>query len=362
MKLVPLGTGQGHLKCGLLGFAKGGKTFTATTIALGVKSFFSLPGPIAYFDTESGAEYVVPRVKKETGQTPVGIKSRKFDDLMDIAHEADSGGVSVLIVDSITHVWRELMDSYLQQVNESLAAKNRPLRSRLEFQDWNPIKLKWSAWTDFYLNSALHIIICGRAGWDWDFEERDDGTGKDLVKTGIKMKTESEFGFEPSLLVEMERVQIKDAHDRLTKRFVRRATVIGDRFGVLDGRSEDNPTFDFFRPHIELLTPGASNVVDTVSKSDLGITDTGDSEHYARKRERTILLEEIQGEILRVFPGTSVKDKSAKANLIESVFNTRSWTKVETLIALEDLRAGLEQIRNLVQLEMQEVSNADTTG
>lgn len=359
MKLRPLGAGQGWLKSGLLGFAKGGKTYTATTLAIGVKNYFSLPGPIAYFDTESGSEYVVPRVKAETGQTPIGIKSRKFDDLIEVAGEADSGGVSVLIVDSITHPWRELMDSYLNQVNEQLAGQNRPLRSRLEFQDWNPIKQKWSLWTDFFLNSSLHIIICGRAGYDWDFQEREDGSGRDLIKTGIKMKTESEFGFEPSLLIDMERVQIRDKDDRLTKVFVRRATVIGDRFGVLDGQTCDNPDFEFFKPHIELLTPGAANVVDTVSQSDMGITDTGDSEHYARKRERTIILEEIQGEILRVFPGSTIKDKTSKANLIESVFQTRSWTKVETLIALEDLRAGLLQIRELVQME---VADANPTG
>ena len=40
-------------------------------------------------------------------------------------------------------------------------------------------------------------MIAGRAGYDYDYEQREDGTGKDLVKTGIKMKTEGEFGFEP---------------------------------------------------------------------------------------------------------------------------------------------------------------------
>ena len=55
-----------------------------------------------------------------------------------------------------------------------------------------------------YLNSPLHIVLCGRAGFDWDFNETegDDGSiKKELVKTGVKMRVESQFGFEPAQLL-----------------------------------------------------------------------------------------------------------------------------------------------------------------
>jgi hypothetical protein len=44
------------------------------------------------------------------------------------------------------------------------------------------------------------VIICGRAGYEYDYFEDDEGK-KQLEKTGIKMKAETEMGFEPSLLV-----------------------------------------------------------------------------------------------------------------------------------------------------------------
>src|SRR6185503_10075486 len=98
--------------------------------------------------------------------------------------------------------------------------------------------------TDFYLNSKLHIIICGRAGFDYDYEENEETQRKELIKTGIKMKTEGEFGFEPSLLVEMEAVQNlaqgggrgkKNAAPKAGVSVTRRAVVLKDRFSVIDG-------------------------------------------------------------------------------------------------------------------------------
>lgn len=352
--LQQLGGGQGYLKAGFLGFPKSGKTWTAMLLACGVREFFSLAGPIAIFDTEGGAEYVAPEIRRRTGMEPVGIRSRKFDDLVGVAREAEADGISVLIVDSVTHVWRELCDAYLIQINEARQRKAErggvPFspQKRLEFQDWNTIKPKWATWTDLYLNSQLHIIICGRAGYEYDFEERDDDSGKkDLVKTGIKMKTESEFGFEPSLLVQMERVQSAE-RGRFTGAISHHATVLGDRFSVIDGHEADNPDFEFFRPHVAMLTPGAHAPIDVRPGTDMGVSEDGDT--WAKeKRQRAIYCEEIQGELLRAWPGQTAVEKKAKAEAIEAAFSTRSWTKVEGLPS-DSLREGLTTIRALVNV------------
>src|SRR3990167_5284434 len=272
--LQKMGTGQGYLKAGFLGFPKSGKTYTAAKLALGTRKFFGAKGPVGFFDTEGGSEYVSGMIKKESGESIVGLRSRAFIDLMAVAQESETSGVSVLIVDSITHVWRELCDAYLQQVNERLANQKRSPRRRLEFQDWAAIKNQWSQWPDWFLNSKLHVIICGRAGFEWAFEDHEiSATGetkKELVKTGVKMKVEAEFGFEPSLLVEMERIQNIE-----NKTMAHRATVLGDRFGIVDGKSADNPDFDFFKPHIELLSKGSHAPIDTAVKSDFGIDEIG---------------------------------------------------------------------------------------
>jgi len=345
--LEALDTGQGYLKAGFLGFPKSGKTYTATLLAAEVRRRFGMSAPLAYFDTEGGAAYVAELAKKLCGAAPVGRRSRAFVDLLEVARECESGTASVLVVDSITHVWREVCDAYLAQVNRARDASGKPARTRLEFQDWNHIKRRWSEWTDFYLNSKLHIIICGRAGFEWNFEEHENADGtvhKELVKTGVKMKVESEFGFEPSLLVEMERPQVPDPERPGRFRIVHRATVLGDRFGVLDGKSTENPDGAWFGPHLDMLRPGAHNAVDTKSETPMGVDESGDADWQRERRERTILCEEIQGEIVSALPGQSAKEKKAKTDLLESTFGTRSWTAVEKMDS-HQLAAGLAALR-----------------
>lgn len=350
--LQTLGTGQGYLKAGFLGFQKSGKTYTATLLAIGTRAHFKLAGPIAMFDTEGGAEYVAKMVKRETGKDLVGIRSRSFDDLCTVAEECVAEGVSVLIADSMTHVWRELCDAYMKQINEQIDrtnakySKRRPLRQRLEFQDWAHIKGVWARWTDFYTNSPLHIVICGRAGFEYDMQENDQGR-KELVKTGIKMKTEGEFGFEPSLLVEMDREQEPDGSGGFILR--RRATVLGDRFGVIDGSTTIDPTFEFFAPHVRELTAGALAAVDTRVKTDTGVGASED-EWTPEKKQRVILCEEIQGVMASQWPGQTKEEKKAKSDLLDRIFGTRSWTRVESMDS-DDLRTGLAQIRASVAMD-----------
>jgi len=341
--LQPLDAEQGYLKAGFLGFAKSGKTFTALQLAVGTRQFFELDGPIAFCDTEGGVTYLRKMIREWTGKGPVGLRSRAFDDMLGLAREAEQGGVSVLIVDSVTHVWRELCDAYLKQLNEVREQKHLSSKRRLEFQDWNVIKAKWSEWTDFYLNSKLHIIICGRAGFEWDFEEHEQSDGtmrKELVKHGVKMKVESEFGFEPSLLVEMERVQQLGEKTQI----LHRATVIGDRFDAIDGAQADNPAFPFFKPHVACLSSGGYAPIDTAVKTNAGVDEEGRDEFQRERRAKVVCLEEIQGEIVALFPGQTNKDKAGKVDLLQRIFGTKSWTKVESF-DLASLKAGLTTLR-----------------
>ena len=340
-------TGQGYLKAGLLGFPKSGKTYTAVLMADAVRKHFQLTAPIALFDTEAGGVYVNPLVKELTGQSIIGTKSRALSDLMKMAAECESGQGSVLIVDSITHVWREVCDAYLKQINDVRKSQGKPTRTRLEFQDWASIKAKWNEWTTFYLNSKLHIIICGRAGFEWDFEEKEDARGnvhKELIKTGVKMKVESEFGFEPSLLALMERENVLDDATGKQTGINHNILVLGDRFQVLDGKMCTNPTGAFFMPHIRLLTPGADNTVDTEPHTPHDVDEAGDTEFKRQRRLREIALEEIEGVMVQTWPGQSAAEKKAKVDALDIVFKTRAWAKVKSL-PIAELQSGLERMK-----------------
>ncbi len=180
---------QAYLKCGLLGFAGSGKSTTATNIATGLvnllreKQLESGNKPVFFLDTESGADWVKPLFEKESIKLFVS-KTRAFKDLVDAITEAEKGA-SVLIVDSLTHFWTELTESYATKKNRKYG---------LQFQDWAVLKTEWRRFTDLYVNSNVHIILAGRAGYEYDFFENEDGK-KELEKTGVKMKAENETGY-----------------------------------------------------------------------------------------------------------------------------------------------------------------------
>ncbi len=346
--LQKLGAGQAYLKMGLLGFQGSGKTFTATLVAIGLRKHFKLTGPIAMFDTEGGSEFVAPMVRKGTGADLLGFKGRSLSDLLTFVDECIKEGIALAIVDSVTHIWREVCDAYLKDVNDKRRQwaerdnKSFKPKTSLEFQDWAHVKAIWARWSDLYLNSPLHIIICGRAGFEYEMQVNEDTQKKELVKTGIKMRTESEFGYEPSLLVEMEREQIPDGEGGF--RHLRRATVIKDRYNVIDGKTAVNPTFDFFKPHIELLRPASYSPIDMAVKTETGADVEGNGEWEREKKTRAILLGEIQGLLVEYIPGQAAADKQRKVKLLHQCFGERGWEAMESMNS-KKLREGLEKLK-----------------
>src|SRR5260370_539111 len=193
--------------------------------------------PVAFFDTETGSDWLIPDFA-QAGVPLIVAKRRSFADLLAVMKEAEAGA-SVLIIDSITHPWRELCESYMRKKQ----------RTFLGMDDWGYLKGEhgWAKFTDLFVNSKLHIIMCGRAGYEFE-DYKDDNGKRQIEKVGTKMKTEGETGFEPSLLVLMEQVE-----DLRTGKVKHRATVQKDRSTLLDGEQIDNPDFKDFLPHIERL-------------------------------------------------------------------------------------------------------------
>jgi len=67
----------------------------------------------------------------------------------------------------------------------------------------------------------------------------------------------------------------------------------------------------------------------------------------AETDSKKIVLEEIEGIIVKYFPGASAKEKKMKADIIEHLFNTRSWTKVCEM-DLSYLQIGLKELNDLL--------------
>ncbi len=320
-------------KVGFLGFGGSGKTTTAAFLAAGLAQLPGAKKVVAMFDTENGSDFLIP-IFEGAGIQFLRVKSRSFKDLIQFGKEVQ-GVADVALVDSVTHVWRDLVQGYQRRLK----------RVRLSFRDWGPIKDEWAAFTDWYVDCPVHAIVCGRAGYEFDEVEDDDGNGKTLQKTGIKMKAEGEMGFEPSLLVEMQRVS-KGAitKDAATHGWVHQAIVLKDRAMRMDGVVIDDPTFESFRPHLEALNLTGEHE-GTAPKSDTAdLFETGDSRSLRRKQVE-ITLELIEAEfVAHDLSGQKAENKKKVLDLLQEHFQTRSWTAV-TNMSLEDLQDGLERLR-----------------
>jgi hypothetical protein len=328
-----------YLKMGIMGFAGSGKTYTASDIAAGLVMHLrkhNLPGadkPIFFLDTETGSDWIKPKIEG-AGIELHTAKTKAFTDLTTAMREAP-GNASVLIIDSITHFWVEFTEAY-QKVKK---------RTRgLEFQDWAYLKKHWRAnFTEPFVNSPLHIIICGRAGYEYD-HYTDEAGKRQIEKSGVKMKAEGELGFEPSILLMMEREQDLD-----TMRIKHVATVMKDRRSdakTLDGKRIEAPTFNHFLPHIEYLNLGGTQLgVDASRNSENAI----EPDTYDRKRtDREIVLEMIQNLGTKHFTA-SHEDKKRKLELLEAAFGTTAWTAIEKRISIDELREGYDRMH--MQLE-----------
>lgn len=340
MTILTPASDSSYLKAGFYGEGGSGKTHTAIAVAMGLRQQFKLKGPIAFFDTERGSDYWNKRVKLATGVPMLVAKKRSLPDLLTVVDECLASDVAVLIVDSITHVWREVCDSYLAEAKAAAEKKKWRVPDSLEFQDWARIKLQWQKWADKFLNSPLHIITCGRGGDTYEHQINERGK-RELVKTGTKMKAEKEFQYEPGLLVEFEH----DFTDDNPPQKVIRARVWKDRFDLINGREALLPGYDFFKPHIDELNPSAHVPVDTTARSEYGLDETRTDSWRRELLERKMLAEQIQACLTIVWPGRSDEEKLKKTKALQEYWSNLSWTAVSERTPSESMRSGLRRFK-----------------
>lgn len=328
-------------KIGLYGEAGSGKTRTATEIALGLAKVAKTP--IAFFDTEGGSDFMIGICEK-AGVELFVAKRRAFADLMKFMKEARELG-AVVIVDSISHTWDDLRESYEKKLKRTKG---------LEIWDWGKIKPAWREFTTEFLTSPCHAIVCGRAANIYDQVWNEERGKNEVQVTGTKMKTEKETAYEPSLLIEMERIQTngKGSFDHV-------ATVVKDRADQLDGQSFSNPTYETFVPFFKALNIGGSHRPTDASSDSQHMFDSPDNA-IDRKREVEATLEKIKDAFTLADIGTQSKeDKKRMKILLLEAFDTTAWSEIENM-PLEVLKNGLLELRTqLGQLKTPEPEAAE---
>ncbi len=340
-----------YLKVGIQGFEGSGKTFLACSFAMGMSKIIGTP-KVAYFDTEKGSDFWVKKFAEKGIQLDV-LRSRSFADLLTVMREAEEGKYSFLIIDSITHVWRDLSESYQSKCN----------KKSLNMRDWMILKTEWGQFTNRYVNSKLHIVMCGRAGYQYDHDEDEDGK-KEIVKSGTKMKAEGETGFEPDLLIETYKVNLADVLTDVKKKksargFINRCCVIKDRSDLMNGKIIEKPKFDDFIPIVKSLNIGGEGSTIQSVNSSKALFDSPETSWSERQKQKEIALEQIKEIlILAEMDGTSADAKKKRTEKLIEAFGTSAWTAISNM-DLDQLNTGVATLASLIQGPVAPPESAD---
>src|SRR5258708_3735866 len=194
---TPVANTKPYFKAGIQGLAGTGKTYTAAQIAIGLHKRIGSKKPIVMFDTEKASKFL-KAIFAEAGIELMVRDSRTLADLKKTMEKLRDGYSDILIIDSISHVWEDTVESFKKKYN----------RSSLQFQDWGVLKPLWKQeFSDPLVRLPFSIIMCGRAGYEYE-NEINESTGKrEIYKSGIKMKVEGDTAYEHDVLVLMERFE-----------------------------------------------------------------------------------------------------------------------------------------------------------
>lgn len=184
-----------------------GKTYGALLIAYGITEDWS---KIAVVDTENrsaslyahlGKYYTIPLTPPFT-----------TDKYIQAIEVCEKGGIEVVILDSITHVWKG--EGGLLEYNNSLGGK---------YQDWAKTTPLYQKWLNKILNSSCHIISTMRKKQAYSMVTENGKTK--VEKKGMEDEIRDGFDYEMTVAFEI----INDNHLAKTSK---------DRTQMFDGKPE----------------------------------------------------------------------------------------------------------------------------
>lgn len=309
---------QAALKMSVYGPPGSGKTFTALLVAEGLAE--QSGKRIAYVDTERGTDFYAVPVKARK----VHPEAFDFDALyttslaktLDAVKALDPKVYGVVVIDSISHLWDAAINAY----SGKKVGKDG---DKIPMHAWGSIKKPYKELIRFLMDAPFHVLILGRQKSVFE----DDGEGG-ISKTGVAMRAEGETPYEPHICCRMEQ---KFEDTAQTSAFV---VMIAekDRTGVLQGRTVPNPTFNTFRPILDLMgsKQAKSEDPDEVSAED--------GELIRENEAKAAKAEDKSASLLSQF-GTAIATASDMDALSKIAADLKKQRRYMTDPHLESLRA-----------------------
>jgi len=216
---VPATKSQARLRLALSGPPKSGKTWSALSIAMGLKEKTVL------LDSERGS------ASKYAGEVDGFGNVFQFEtfvltdfnpqNYIDVIHAAEGAGFGTIIIDSLTHAWSG-KGGALEMVDE---ASSRYQNNR--YAAWSEVTPVHMALFDAILQSPSHVIATLRSKMKYEPEYDGNGKIKKINKIGMEpiQREGSEYEFDVLGEMTMEHKMI----------------VGGSRCSALDNKTIDKP-------------------------------------------------------------------------------------------------------------------------
>lgn len=337
------------LKFGMYGGQGAGKTVTAALAAAALSAQFYNRAPVYVVDPDLAWQFPKRRIFDVEGIELIQKPYRSFKQMRDSIFEAEKLGACCWIVDPLTLVWNELLDTF------------RGSKTYIPIDSWGQIRQMWNAYIGLFLNSNMNCFALGRLGNEFEEQDEKQSNGElktKLVKVGTKFKAGGgeSFGYEPHLLLEMslerKAKKIKGQEREGEGRMVHRADVLKDRTWMLNGhvlRWSDKASYErggysqvwkSLQPHFTEVQATMNRPQIIPGNSDALLNQSGDSEFYVHRERKTAVSAEIKACLDLSFGGRAKEDLQVRLAVSELIFGVKSKEAADQL-KLDQLERGL---------------------
>jgi hypothetical protein len=234
---VPSSRQNNRAKVAFYGPSKSGKTFTGLTLSFALARD---AGSVFVIDSENGRSQLyhgleVNGLKWEWQHASLKPGQYSPKSYLVLLHEAIRSGASVVLIDSITHLWAGTGGALEMKSQLDSGGGN-------SWANWSKIKPKVVKFFEAVVAAPVHVICTMRSNTEWEAEKDSDGKVRPQkigLKPIIMPNTEYEFDMVCSM----------DGANTMT---------VETRFlSDLNGELIPKPSYESFDPYIKWLAMGS---------------------------------------------------------------------------------------------------------
>lgn len=214
------------LRCSIFGPSGSGKTYTSLRIANGFKT--ATNGKIAFIDSERGS---ASKYADRFDFDVLELDRKTIADYIQAIKLASENGYNILIIDSLSHAWQELIEDIDRLANVKYKGNT--------WRAWAEGTPKQRALVDAIINYNGHVIATIRSKTEWEV-----GEDKKVRRVGLSPEQGKGIEYEFDMLLEIT----VDHY----------ATVIKDRTGKYQDKIINMPDEKFGIELINWLNSGSA--------------------------------------------------------------------------------------------------------